>query len=80
VCEVTRNNQAVCAHECFPRCAHALFAGGREGYVRGAGVAAVEGPFCFAVADYEDARGGHGELMLRRVKDLRTGSLRELVL
>jgi hypothetical protein len=59
VCEVLGDDQSIGADEGFAGRAHALFAVGCERNVRGAGVAAVEGPFCFAVADYEDAGGGH---------------------
>jgi hypothetical protein len=59
VCEIPRHNQSVGADERFAGRAHALFTVGCKRDVGGARVAAVKGPFCFAVADYEDAGGGH---------------------
>lgn len=58
--EVARHNQPVVAHERFARSAHALLAVGGQRDVRRPCVAPVQGPFCFAVADDEDARVGHG--------------------
>lgn len=57
-----RNNQAIIAHERFARGADTFLAIGCERQFGGAGVAAVEGPFCFAVADYEGAGGCHVRL------------------
>ena len=58
--EVPGDDQAVGADEGFACGADAGFAVGGEGELRGAGVAAGEGPFGFAVADEEDAGVGHG--------------------
>jgi hypothetical protein len=62
--EVFRNDEAVGPDEGAPGCADALLAGGGEGDVGGAGVAAGEGPGGFAVADDEDAGGCHFGLSL----------------
>ena len=59
VCEAGRDDQAVAADEGFACLADAALAVGREGDVGCAGVAAVERPFGFAVADYEDSGGRH---------------------
>lgn len=59
VSEVTGHDEAVVADEGFACGFYALFAVGRQWDVAGACVAAVEGPFGFAVADYEDAWVGH---------------------
>ncbi len=53
------HNESVVAHKSFPRSADAGFAVGGEGKLGVAGVAAIEGPFCLAVAHNKDARGGH---------------------
>jgi hypothetical protein len=57
--EVARYNQAVVAYEGFAGCADALLAVGGERDIGCPGMAPVKGPFCFAVADDEDARIGH---------------------
>ena len=57
--EVARYNEAVVAYEGLAGCADALLAVGCEGDVGCAGMAPVKGPFCFAVADDEDAGIGH---------------------
>ena len=57
--EVSGDDEAVGTHERLARGADAFLTVGCEGELGGAGVAAVEGPFCFAVADYEDAGVGH---------------------
>ena len=57
--QILRHDQAIGAHESFARGPDAFFAVGGEGDVGDAGVAAVEGPGGFAVADDEDAGGGH---------------------
>ena len=54
-----RHNQSIPPQQRFARGADAGFAVRGEGDVGGARVAAVEGPFCFAVADYEGAGGCH---------------------
>ena len=53
--QVPRYNQSIVANECFSRCADTLFAVRSEWDVSCSCVTAVEGPFCFAVADDEDA-------------------------
>jgi len=53
------DNKPVIAHKSSPRSADAGFPFGGEGKLSGAGVTAIEGPLGLAVADYEDARGGH---------------------
>lgn len=58
--QVPGDNQSVIAYERLARCSYALLAIGCEWYVCSSCVAAVERPFCFAVADDEDARVGHG--------------------
>jgi hypothetical protein len=62
--EIARHNEAVGSNQGAPGCADPLLAGGREGDVGCAGVAAGEGPGCFAVADDEDAGGCHCVLLL----------------
>jgi hypothetical protein len=57
--EIARYNQAVVAYEGFAGCADALLAVGCERDVGCTGMAPVKGPFCFAMADDEDARVGH---------------------
>jgi hypothetical protein len=57
--EVLGDYEPVVADEGFACGADARFAVGGEGQLGGTGVAAVEGPFCFAVADYEDTGVGH---------------------
>jgi hypothetical protein len=59
--QVSRYNKPVVTDEGFSCCADALFAVGGEGDVGGACVPPIEGPFCFAVADDEDAWVGHCE-------------------
>jgi len=59
VSQLLGNNEPVIAYKSFPCSADAGFTIGGEGKLGGAGVAAVERPFGLAVADYEDARGGH---------------------
>jgi hypothetical protein len=58
--EVSRHDQPVIAHERLARGAHALLAVRGQRDVRRPCVAPVQGPFCLAVADDEDARVGHG--------------------
>ena len=60
MCEILRDNEAVGTDESFARRADALLAVGGERNVCRAGVAAVEGPFGFAVSDDEDSRCCHG--------------------
>ena len=57
--QVLGNDEAVGADEGFTGGADAFFAVGGERDVGCAGVAAVKGPFCFAVADDEDSGGCH---------------------
>jgi len=59
VCEVAGDDEAVGADEGFACGADARFAVGGEGDIGCSCVPAVEGPFGFAVADYEDAGIGH---------------------
>jgi hypothetical protein len=63
VSEVARHDESVAAYECFSCRADPALAGGRERDICRARVAAGEGPFGFAVADEEDAGGGHGGLI-----------------
>lgn len=56
--QLPRRNQPVTSHEGLPGRFDPLLAVFCEGQVGGAGVAAVEGPFGFAVAD-DEAAGGH---------------------
>ncbi len=60
------DNQAIVSNEGFPGCADSLLAVGCEGELSGAGVAAVEGPFCLAMPDYEGAGGCHCQLEAER--------------
>ena len=53
-----RPNTPISPHHPLPRCADPALAIRREGQLCAAGMSPVEGPLCFAVADYEDA-GGH---------------------
>ena len=62
--QILRRDEPVVSDEGFPRGEDSFFAVGGEGYVRGAGVAAVEGPFGFAVSDYEDSGGGRRHVSL----------------
>ena len=57
--DLARHDQPVVADQRFPGRAHSLFARGSQRDVGRAGVPPVEGPGCFAVADYEGAGGGH---------------------
>jgi hypothetical protein len=57
--KIARHDEAVGSYQGTPSCADSLLAGGCERDVGCAGVAAVEGPGCFAVADYEDAGSCH---------------------
>jgi hypothetical protein len=61
--EIARHDEAVGSYQGAAGCADPLLAGGGEGDVGCAGVAAGEGPGCFAVADYEDAGGCHCALL-----------------
>lgn len=56
--KILGHNQPVGAHHGLTRRHDTLLAVGCQRYIRGAGVAAVEGPFRLAVADDEDA-GSH---------------------
>ena len=53
------DDEAVVAYEGFSCCADTLFAVGCQGDVSCAGVSAIEGPFCFAVTNYEGSGGSH---------------------
>jgi len=66
MCYFRRHNQSVRADERFAGCADSFLAVRGEGELGGAGVAAVKGPFRFAVADDEDAGGGHCGGVTRR--------------
>lgn len=57
--EFVRVDEAIFADKGLSRCANSLLAIGSEGDVGSARVPAVEGPFCFAVADEEQSRRGH---------------------
>jgi hypothetical protein len=59
VCQVPGYDESVVADECVASGSYAFFAVGGKWDVSAACVTAVEGPFCFAVADYEDAWVGH---------------------
>lgn len=57
--QLPRHNKPIISHQRLPCSEDAFLAVGGEKELGGAGVAAIEGPFCFAVADDEDSRGGH---------------------
>ena len=82
VCKVARNDESVVADQGFASCTDALLTISSKWDVGCACVSAVEGPFCFAVADDEDSGVGHGvvdvigELSERKVAWVdRTGPL-----
>ena len=54
-------NQAIISNQRLPCRTNPLLAVSSQWYVRGAGMAAIERPFCLAVTDYEGARGSHCE-------------------
>lgn len=56
--KIFRNDQSVIPHQRFARCDYAFLAVCCEREVCVAGVAAIKGPFCFAVAD-DEAPGSH---------------------
>lgn len=54
------HDQPIIADERSAGGLHSLDTIGRERDIRGTGVAAVERPLCFAMADDEDPRSSHG--------------------
>lgn len=57
--QVPRYDQSIITDQCSASGSNSLLAIVCEGQFRGAGMAAVEGPFGLAVADDEYSRGGH---------------------
>lgn len=60
--QLARDDEAIRANEGLACGADSLLAVGSEGNIGAARVLSAEGPFCFAVADEEQSRRGHGGL------------------
>lgn len=57
--QLLRYNQPIVPHQRIARSSYSLLPVLSEGDVAGSSVAAVERPFCLAMADYEDAGNWH---------------------